>query len=104
MLNRILARNYPAEQHVKIWIFPERLEITPLGIKILYTKLSDIKSTQAGKRISSSGLFWMADRIVTTLKYTDESDQRSTKDLYGLWRKHQIRTAKNLREYDESEG
>ncbi len=39
MLNRILARNYPAEQHVKIWIFPERLEITPLGIKILYTKL-----------------------------------------------------------------
>ncbi|MFZ0328905.1 MAG: hypothetical protein WBP64_11245 [Nitrososphaeraceae archaeon] len=74
MLNRILARNYPAEQHVKIWIFPERLEITPLGIKILYTKLSDIKSTQAGKRISSSGLFWMADRIVTTLKYTDESE------------------------------
>jgi hypothetical protein len=66
--------NYATEQHVKIWIFPERLEITPLGIKIPYTKLRDIKSAQAGKRFSSSGLFWMADRIVTTLEYTDGSE------------------------------
>jgi hypothetical protein len=79
-------KRFPKEQHAKIIIYPDRVELQPMNVRIPYTHLKNIESIHGGKKIDSDrvfatgviGLLWQKNRLNTILEYTDDLGESQT--------------------------
>jgi len=85
-------KKFPKEEHSVVLIFPDRIEINPLELKISYSSIAEIEKLEGGKKISSdrlialgfltgpgaiAGLFWKKQHLYTVLHYNDRIDSNS---------------------------
>ena len=83
-------KRFPKEQKVKMLIYNNAIVLEEMNVIIPYTDLKNIRSIEAGKRISVerviyygllAGAIARKDRILTALDYVDEAGEEQTIEI-----------------------